>query len=337
MNRFHVIFFTILLTTFSGCLFDKTSHPTQSGGKDLLDGEYPSISPDGTKMAYVSSNNLYVCSMLMGSVTMLSAGQTGTYYPRWSSNGSHIAFIREVDKLLPSTGYEIYNALFQVDVATGNQSTLAASDGPFGENYRAYDFDWSPSGNIIECFCDSNGVEFSKIYSADENRLVMAKYDVQDFQWSPDGNKFVCSTGDYTQPKQLYIGYVGSTTLTALPSRNNPYSPRWFADGIRIAYTTPAGLILLNTETQQDSVIAKSVDPQISISPDSRKIAYFITTSSGNPDESGWTDLYSIDVATGVSSQLVTSSGAPIELCWAPSSREIFFSFNGTIYTVGVP
>lgn len=63
----------------------------------LGEGTWPSVSPDGSKTAYSASDGLTLADNVSGTVSHLPGTVEGDYGPRWSPDGSRIAFVRVAD------------------------------------------------------------------------------------------------------------------------------------------------------------------------------------------------------------------------------------------------
>ncbi len=67
-----------------------------------MDGAFPSVSPDGKKLAFVSRNkdtggDILVLNLENGDVKSLTAGADRDLYPRWSPDGEYVYFTRGAD------------------------------------------------------------------------------------------------------------------------------------------------------------------------------------------------------------------------------------------------
>jgi Tol biopolymer transport system component len=142
----------------------------------------------------------------------------------------------------------------------------------------------------------------------------------------------------------LYISSINADTVQTFLSYDGVLSSlQWSPDpNILAVNQTHQGLILydVSTKTGLDtfSVWAGSTFdyPSYELSPDGRKIIYTHRWYDANPDAIIPTELYCIDIRSS-QTKLVASAYPGIEsYSWHPSSKEVFYGFNGKIYKVRV-
>jgi len=68
-----------------------------NGRQALGPGVWPALSPDGTRAAYAWSDGLYITDLSSGQSYHIPNTNDSDYGPRWSPNGSRIAFVRSED------------------------------------------------------------------------------------------------------------------------------------------------------------------------------------------------------------------------------------------------
>jgi Tol biopolymer transport system component len=65
--------------------------------KELGPGSWPALSPDGSQVAYTGSDGLYVLDLASEVKRKIPGTHEYDYHPRWSPDGSQIAFYRKLD------------------------------------------------------------------------------------------------------------------------------------------------------------------------------------------------------------------------------------------------
>jgi len=191
------------------------------------------ISPDGNLVAFIlaesfkegtprAKSNIWLAERGTGHVRQLTSGPRSDYMPRWSPDGTKIAFLsdrRENGKfqlyVIPCDGGEASQLTdFQGAVS---RSDLAPSGMSTGE---ITSIAWSPSGQLIAFLMydpetqedivrreqTGDALEFEehhkygRIWTVDastrELKRVTSDYHIWEFDWSPDGKQFAALIAD---------------------------------------------------------------------------------------------------------------------------------------------
>ena len=210
------------------------------GQPKLINSNYPAQpawSPDGQKIAYVSSANAqgdapYHISV-MGSdgtnVQQLTNGQTRDYSPTWSPDGKQIAFVSTRDN---SAGRL---AIFTMN-SDGSEIRRITPNA-----YYQY-LSWSPDGTSL-AFLSQTIYQFNiytmNIDGSQLNRLTNVRND-NSLAWSPD-RKYIAFDSYRDDPNQLdiYIMQRDGTDIRRLT--HNPANDRfssWSPDGKEILFAS---------------------------------------------------------------------------------------------------
>jgi TolB protein len=113
----------------------------------------PALSPDNTKMAYVSDRTsepqIYIMDLSGKKSTRLT--QKGNYNvsPSWSPNGNYLAFRSIRDGV---------SSIYRIDLSTNEETVLT------GKEIETEDPTWSPDGSLIVFTGKTNNKATSKIY-----------------------------------------------------------------------------------------------------------------------------------------------------------------------------
>lgn len=274
----------------------------------------PSLSPDGSLLAYIEdgrfSTDIMLASGIDGKVLdRLLEGERSADFESlryfytsigWSPDGSRIAF--------PSKrgGEDVLN-LFDVHEKRVLETLSFQLDGLVSPSFH-------PGGNKI-VFSGVSGGESNlfvvELSSRELTRLTEGPYFERDPQWSPDGKKvaFVTDRGEATNLERLEFGAsriaimdveTGTIELMANQAGKN-ISPQWSPDGKLLAFVSDrdgiSNLYIQDLGTNElfrltqlltgvTGIIESS--PPFSWSRNGRRIVY--TTFQGQ----GW-DLYQID------------------------------------------
>jgi len=192
---------------------------------------YPSLSPDGKKLAYVSNeghdyfsqNALIILDRKSGKKQSVANSITSSI--SWSPDGRYIAFARKS----ANKDHSLFNDLYLYDSKTDDEIRLT-------KNLRGSNPDFSPDGRQLVFVTSTNGLNQLNIYTLPQ--------DMQKDDWKTAG--FETETGifhlqykkdDDTQRRVLYR--AGSLRqLHVFADGRQVYHPRWSNDGQSIVFDT---------------------------------------------------------------------------------------------------
>jgi TolB protein len=209
-----------------GLLAIFTVNPDGTGLRQLTpDGVFesdPSWSPDGRKILFSKSPDLYVMNADGSGRINLATGQ-GIIEYRWSPDGRMIAYVD-----IRQEGEEFFDDLWVMQADGAGKIKVAEG---------AFNFSWSPDGRIVYTSVADLGDVHLRIISADGSGGVRLTNQAA-FQpaWSPDGTRIAFVTlGD----KDIFlINPDGTGEVNLTQGFGEDDSPTWSPDGSTLAFST---------------------------------------------------------------------------------------------------
>ncbi|MGF1570981.1 MAG: DPP IV N-terminal domain-containing protein [Nodosilinea sp.] len=198
------------------------------------------ISPDGTRLAYVASQHIYVAG-LDGAAPQQITQEPGLYGAAgsplvWSPDGQQIAF------------YEGSYPFQRINVVgvDGTNRRLLTPDPDF-QIYRSR-LSWSPDGRYMATY-----VPFSPPFSNQEvvMLITVATGEIQTItrpgfysalNWSPDSQHLILAAGEQLERQALFLLDLATTTFTTLTPEpfQQVVDSGWSTQGDWIAFTAIA-------------------------------------------------------------------------------------------------
>jgi serine/threonine protein kinase len=210
----------------------------------------PSLSPDGSLIAYAAGSTtrmqIFVRQVAGGrTIALTSDSVRGYRWPRWSPDGSQIAYQGEAGiSVVPALGGQP-RLLVRLEAQRPESSTTAFTP--------LTGFAWSPDGRRIA---------YSRGYSSDVTVVpigggsattLTGVRDVHSLAWSPDGSKLACvSDNPIFVFGSVYFGNEGASSIWVLRLDGGPairvtddrhlnMSPQWSPDGRHLFWVSDRG------------------------------------------------------------------------------------------------
>jgi dipeptidyl aminopeptidase/acylaminoacyl peptidase len=223
------------------------------------------LSPDGNWALYVVSvpnlernihdSDIYLISKKGGEPVRLTTGLGRDDHPRWSPDGSRIAFMSDrsgrpqVWTIVPSGGEAVQLTTLTSEAGTfkwspdGRWLSLLLPDGGGEESGGRPE---CPQADIIRPGDDPARIHIHLVDVADGSiqRLTSGEYSVESLDWSPDGTRIVFSARPSSRipdlfNSDLYLVDIAGGDTRALVARPGPdTTPRWSPDGRTIAFVS---------------------------------------------------------------------------------------------------
>ena len=339
--RHHISYFTISLTFIvllanaeEQILFVSKRDGNQEIYRQILGGRPkrltfeegsdfdPALSPDGTKMVYVSTINrifeIAVMDLKSRKHQQLTFSLKRDLHPTWSPDGKRIAFASDRDG-----DFDIY-----IMDATGKNTTQMTDNFPWDDNWPH----WSPVSEEIVFTSDRHGVDgvyLLNVRTGDQKQLTNFNYRTAYPKWSPGGTKiaFFSATREEILPRDRLIWRVkpDGTDLEILVADGQLNDePTFSPDGKWLAFTSARDkneeIYSININTQQIIRLTNHPDRDHlpDWSPDGQKIA-FVSRRGGNPD------IYTMTANGEQLTNLTKSKRVEMMPAWSPDGAQIAF------------
>lgn len=196
------------------------------------------ISPDDSKLVFAwnKTGEWQIYEIFLSTLTtspqgkvkckQLTSGPGGKFNPRYSPDGSHLAYALDAD------GSENYH-LVVYDPSTNIHTDLT----PDISYALQPNFCWSPDGNQLAFLSDEQGHFSTYIISSirSESQLVLdTGHPAWQVEWSPDGKHLAVSCEMHGQDYGIFI--VDLETKIAIELPLNAHEPKWSPDGNKLAF-----------------------------------------------------------------------------------------------------
>jgi serine/threonine protein kinase/Tol biopolymer transport system component len=287
---------------------------------------YPTYSPDGEYIFYVSRDALYRIPARGGEVEKVIAGVNGHGPVSFATDGKQFAFVREDED----------TALLMVANVDGTGERVLTSH---KKPESLYSPTWSPDGSLIACaFGETNlkrgqkglSVLGIRVVTGEEGQITSYKWQALDrLAWLPDGSGILASAMETgAAPKQIWqIPYPAGEPRKITNDLEAYVDVGLSADGKK--------LVTLQTARLSNLWIAPGGDSTktLSVPFGERKLAGFVSwTPDGRIlcllDNGGERDIWIVNADGTEPRQLTANAGRHLWPQTSPDGRYIVFSSN---------
>jgi len=261
-----------ILVAVQSCKRDRSSTYRAAALGISAQERYPSWSPDGKKIAFVSNidgdSEIYIMNVDGSNQTNLTENPAVDLHPTFSPDGMRIAFDSDRDG-----NREIY-----VMNADGSDQIRLTNE-PAAE----YAPSWSPDGKKIAFHSNRDGnLEIYTMNADGYNQTNLTENPAVDAwpSWSPDGSRITFNSRRDGNPEVYIMNIDGYNTTRLTDNPANDWIPSWSPDGTRIVFFSDrdGNYEIYTMNTDGSDLIRLTNNPAVddcpSWSPDGQKIAF---------------------------------------------------------------
>lgn len=248
--------------------------------------------------------------------------------PRWSADGTRVAFYRAVSC---SAALGSCEEIWTVNAdGTGERRLTSASRPGRGGPVSSFEPTWSPAGDRIAYvrMPERSGVGALYVMKADGSHKRRLLGDASAPSWSPDGRQIAFSRGDYTHEHIFVLDLANRKVHQLTKTALSESEPDWSPDGRRIAYErvdakNVAGafvqydVFVMNADGTHRRKLSRSEadDGHPVWSSDGQQIA-FVSDQDGDPG------IYVVSAdGAGPLRKVTTPSLSDYAIDWAPATE----------------
>ena len=220
--------------------------------------DYPALSPDGSHIAFISTDmsslqhSLNIAGVDGSRLQRIISGPAWLSEPTWSPDGSKIAFARGHDNTIYGWAMKLTcrPEIYVADVLSGKYVSLTQGEG-------GTDPAWSPDGTRIAFSSFRQGNNEIYTMATDGKgvqRITYTDWAEAEPAWSPDGKQIAYAahlfqtdvgcgfipTGrppeSLTEPMYIYVMDFDGTNQTRLETTGGGNEPTWSPDGAWLAF-----------------------------------------------------------------------------------------------------
>ncbi len=319
------------------------------------DGAFPTWSPDGSKIAFEGSGQLWVMNSDGSSQAPITNTSWGyDLQPSWSPDGAKIAVAKSGEVAVVNANGTGLTTLTSAPGADGSPEwspdsakiafttmrddmgdeiyTMNQGGGAVRSltNHWGNELDtaWSPDGRRVAFLSTRDGNREIYVMNSDgtnQTRLTNTSGDESDVVWSPDGTKIAYSV--YSGNYDIFVMNADGTGVVNLTPNTTAYdiNPAWSPDGSKIAFSTARNgsneIYTMNPDGTGLVRITNNTfyDYEPAWSPDGTKIA-FSSHRSGNQD------IYVMNSDGTGEVRLTTATQEDRWPGWSPDGEKMIFS-----------
>jgi Tol biopolymer transport system component len=213
---------------------------------DHPDAASPEISPDGKRLAFQTTNGIWVHDIARGTTSAITPGTAGANRPSWSPDGEWLTYAHP-----RTTGKGVGQAIYRKRAdGTGEEEALTPDS-----ILNAYPSSWSPDGKTLAFYrfsekdgscCEIWTLTIGKNGKPEEPRRFLEGSTGAAFQprFSPDGRWLAYFSLESGVPQVYVVPSSGSGGKWQI-STDGGVEPQWSKTGHELFYVLSGGGALL--------------------------------------------------------------------------------------------